>query len=205
MTSIERRIFDVTELRATRDEGQPQMIEGYAAVFGKDSLDLGGFIEQIEPGAFARSLQAAKDNPVNDMIHVFWNHDTGQPLASTRSGKLLLAEDATGLRFRFPASRMTPAQIEAVEDGDMRMSFGFITQKDEWTRGAPGAPDRRKLLDLDLLEISPVSKPAYPDTVVAARSHDSWLAEQPKPEPDGPKPADLTPLVDRVRAIDVTL
>src|SRR5689334_6857085 len=179
--TTERRHFPVTELRVTRSDAAAT-ITGHAAVFNVDSLDLGGFIEQVAPGAFTRSIRAAKENPVQDMIHVFWNHDSGQVLASTRSGKLTLAEDETGLRFAFPADRLTPAQLAAIEDGDMRMSFGFSTRKDEWTRGGPGKPDRRKLLDVDLGEISPVSKPAYPDTAVAVRSHESWAATQQKPD-----------------------
>lgn len=197
--STERRHFPVTELRVVRDEAAP-MVRGHAAVFNTDSLDLGGFIEQVAPGAFTRSIRAAKDNPVQDMIHVFWNHDSGQVLASTRSGKLTLAEDETGLRFAFPADRLSPAQLSAIEDGDMRMSFGFMTRKDEWTRGGPGKPDRRKLLDVDLGEISPVSKPAYPDTAVAVRSHDAFLkAAVPPPR------ASLQSERDRVAAIEATL
>ncbi len=199
-TTLERRHFDVTELRVERAAADaPPMITGYASVFNRDSLDLGGFIEQIAPGAFKRSIAAAKSNPVEDMIHVFWNHDSGQPLASTRSGKLVLKEDDQGLRFSFPASRLTAAQLEAIQDGDMRMSFGFSTRKDEWTRGGPGAPDRRRVLDTDLAEISPVSKPAYPDTTVAARSRDAWQ------KTEVPPVADLQMYQDRLRVIEAEL
>lgn len=202
--SAERRFFEVTELRVERGADKPATITGHAAVFGRDSLDLGGFIEQIRPGAFSRSIAAAKENPVDDMIHVFWSHDPSQPLASTRSGKLILQEDQHGLRFTFPAGRLTPAQLEAIEDGDMRMSFGFRTRKDEWTRGAAGAPDRRTLVDVDLFEISPVSKPAYPDTAVAVRSRDEW--KQSNPEPSQPTPAaDLQSFKDRLAVVKATL
>lgn len=204
--AAERRIFELTEVRADKAGGT---ISGHAAVFNSDSLDLGGFIEQIRPGAFSRSLRNAKEKPVEDMIHVFWSHDPAQPLASTRSGKLKLTEDDRGLRFEFPSSRLTPAQLEAIEDGDMRMSFGFYTKKDEWTRGAPGNPDRRTLLDVDLFEISPVSKPAYPDTKVAVRSHDEWKKTVEVPEvKDTPAPTpanDLQKFKDRAAKVKASL
>ena len=212
--ALERRFFPVTELRVAKDEAGAGTITGYAAVFDRDSEDLGWFIEQVAPGAFARSIRAAKDNPVTDMIHAFWSHDPSQVLASTRSGKLVLEEDAHGLKFSFPAERLTPAQRGAVEDGDMRMSFGFFTQKDEWTRGGPGKPDRRRVLDADLLEISPVAKPAYPQTSVTARehpdfafavrSHAAWEQTQvPTPTATGVPP--IQRYADRLKAIEATL
>lgn len=213
--TLERRYFPVTELRVAKEDGKEGgTITGHAAVFNRDSEDLGWFIEQVAPGAFTRSIQAAKDHPVDDMIHAFWNHDSGQVLSSTRNGKLTLSEDATGLRFAFPSSRLTPAQLEAVTDGDMRMSFGFMTKKDEWTHGGPGQPDRRKLLDVDLLEISPVSKPAYPQTTVTARenpdaayavrSHAAWAATR-APEKKTEVEVPLQVYQDRLAAIRATL
>jgi HK97 family phage prohead protease len=123
------------------------------------------------------------------MIHAFWSHDPAMPLGSTRSGKLELKEDDTGLRFRLPAKRLNEAQLDAVMDGDMRMSFGFVTREDKWERGANNEPDRRTLLDVDLLEVSLVSMPAYADTSVALRAFEAWQAEQEAVAPD-PDPAD---------------
>lgn len=204
---LERRIFDLTDVRTSDGDG-PKTIEGYAAMFNRDSLDLGGFIEQIAPGAFKRSLVAARENPVTDMIHAFWGHDDKQPLASTRSGKLVLVEDEKGLRFRFPASRLTPQQLDAIQDGDMRMSFGFYVSKEgqQWTRGEVGQPDRRRILDATLMEISPVAKPAYPSTQVSARDVESARAEYEKwkkqqPEPKAEEPSSIQQYHDRAAAI----
>jgi len=44
------------DLRATRGS-----LVGYAAVFNVPSKDLGGFIEKVKPGAFARVLREGVD------------------------------------------------------------------------------------------------------------------------------------------------
>ena len=169
MSQVERRDFAV-EVRAD-DEGK---LRGHAAVFDSDSLDLGGFIERIAPGAFKRSLDEAKGG--RGMIHAFWSHDPAAPLGSVKSGKLSLSEDARGLAFELSPKRLTPAQLDAVTDGDMRMSFGFRTREDKWEKR--DGKNVRTLLDVDLFEISLVASPAYPDTTVALRSLEQFEAEQ---------------------------
>lgn len=178
MEKIERRVFPVSELRVQPEEDGK--IGGHAAVFESDSLDLGGFIERIAPGAFKRSLEEAGRG--ENLIHALWNHDPGIPLGSTRSGKLALAEDERGLAFDLSGKRLTPAQLDAVADGDMRMSFGFRTREDRWEKR--DGQNVRTLLDVDLFEVSLVTMPAYPDTDVAVRSLERWQAEQEEPEPE---------------------
>ena len=150
---------------------------GIAAPFNSDSHDLGGFVEKIAPGAFARSLKAASDGKLN--IYGLWAHDTSVPLASTRSGKLILAEDENGLAFEMDLSRMSEAQRSALEDGDLQCSFGFSVREQEWKEHDDGSITRT-LLDVDLFEISLVISPAYPDTTVAMRSLTEWRAANPK-------------------------
>lgn len=153
---------------APAGDGVPK-IEGYAAVFDSDSVDLGGFVERIAPGAFKRSISSS-----DAMIHAFWNHDSAIPLGSTRSGKLALAEDGKGLHFKLDTARLTPPQLDAIADGDMRMSFGFSVPKGGDTWEERGGSVLRTLNDVTLLEVSPVSMPAYPATSVALRSLDGW-------------------------------
>lgn len=172
---MEHRDFAIVELRAA-PEGD-RSIEGYAAVFNADSVDLGGFVERIAPGAFQRSIDSA------DLIHAFWNHDSGIPLGSTRSGKLALSEDSNGLHFKLNAARLTDAQYGAIQDGDMRMSFGFSVPKggDVWEERSGVV--LRTLQDVNLFEVSPVSMPAYPDTSVAVRSLEHWRQSLHNPVP----------------------
>lgn len=200
--SKETRHFQITELRVA-DEGGEKRLKGHAAVFNSDSVDLGGFIEQVAPGAFKRSIDSAKRGETN--IHAFWNHDSGIPLGSKRGGKLVLREDEKGLAFDLSAKRLTDAQLDAVQDGDMQMSFGFRTLKDSWEKRNGKA--FRTLLDVDLFEISLVSQPAYPDTKVALRSLEEAQLEDEAPEViEEPKiESDTTPVEDLARKLSLSM
>lgn len=175
---MEKRHFTITglEVRAQADDATPRLT-GYASVFDADSHDLGGFVERIAPSAFERSLKAVADGELN--IHALWSHDQSQPLGSTRGGKLSLAADEAGLKFDLDVSRMTPAQLDAAQDGDLQMSFGFRVVEDTWTKRADGLA-QRIVIDLELLEISPVVFPAYPDSSAAIRSLKDWEATEAK-------------------------
>ncbi|MDO1559817.1 HK97 family phage prohead protease [Brevundimonas sp. 2R-24] len=178
----EIRSFELTdvEVRETQGEGEARTLTGYASVFDSPSVNLGGFIERVAPTAFTRSLKAAAEGESN--IFALWAHDSSQPLGSTGGGKLSLEADEKGLRFSLDVARMTPAQLDAARDGELRMSFGFSVRHDEWTEGEDGLP-LRTLVDVDLFEVSPVISPAYPDTSAALRSLDEWRSAESKPEP----------------------
>lgn len=161
-----------------RVDAESRTIQGYAALFDSPSLDLGGFTEVIQRGAFATSLREAANGA---QIFAYWNHNSDYVLGSTRSGKLSLVEDEKGLAFKLDASRLTPEQLDAVRDGDMQMSFGFNVRKggDDWERR--DGIQYRILKDVLLKEVSPVSTPAYTDTSAALRS----LEAHDKSEPEG--------------------
>lgn len=134
---------------------------GYAAKFNSLSEDLGGFVEKIAPGAFARSLRDNKD------IRAFADHDQGKLLARSKNETLKLAEDDTGLRveIKLPKTTLGNDIRELVREGTLsQMSFGFRVRKDSWQGNV------RTLLDVDLFEVSVVSIPAYKNTEIALRS-----------------------------------
>lgn len=158
------------EIRAKSDETEGRAT-GYAAVFNSDSHDLGGFVERISPGAFTRSLKEAAKGEHN--IYALWSHRMDVPLGSTASGKLVLREDKHGLYFDLDTTRFTPAQLDALADGDLRMSFGFSVREESWVDHKDGRVERT-LIDVDLFEVSPVVSPAYPDTEAALRSFEEW-------------------------------
>lgn len=175
-------------------EGQPNTLRGYAAVFDKESLDLGGFVEVIRKGAFARTLAGAGD------ILALAQHDTSKPLARRSTGSLKIEEDETGLLVEIKLGDTTHAQDirKDVESENIKgMSFGFSTRKDAWTldRGA-GIPDLRELLDVELYEVSPVTMPAYPDTSVALRS---------KPEAEPKRPANKPEDMKRIESLRIRI
>lgn len=140
---------------------------GYAAVFDVPSKDLGGFVEYVKPGAFARTLRANPD--VVALVH----HKPEFVLGRTRSGTLRLAEDQKGLRFELdlPDTSYGNDLRVAVDRGDIAgASFAFTVPPsgDRWTE-RQGKPTR-ELMDVDLHDITITSTPAYPDTEVARRA-----------------------------------
>src|SRR5690606_7953815 len=106
-----------------------------------------------------------------------WAHDYDQPpVGSTRSGSLSLRADDTGLYFELDPSRLTEQQAAAIRAGDMQMSFGFYAQDQEWL-DLDQEESTRILKRIDLVEISFVISPAYPDTTAALRSLDQAKSE----------------------------
>lgn len=163
---MERRAFEVKELRVERAEGRAPKIGGYAAVFGSESVDLGGFTERIAPGAFSGSL-------TKDVVALV-NHNPDKPLARTTAGTLKLVEDERGLAFEAQLTDTSHARdvVADIEAGNIKgMSFGFRTLNDAWAKVGQGRW-LRTLLDVELLDVSPVTYPAYPSTEVGLRAAD---------------------------------
>ena len=163
ITTAERITMD-TEIRAVASNDGSLKVSGYAATFNQEADGL-NFREKIAPGAFSRSL--ASSEPVYLLI----NHDTdGIPLASTRSGTLVLTEDDHGLRMDANLDPSNPRAQEfasAVKRGDMtKMSFSFTLGQDGDSRDG----GVRTLKNLNLFEVSGVTWPAYSSTDLSARS-----------------------------------
>ena len=114
---MEKRNYAIVDVEmraaAADDEGTDKKARGYASVFNSDSLDLGGFVERVKPGAFKRSLKEASDGKRN--IFALWAHRDDSPLGSTKGGKLVLEEDDDGLRFEMDTRRMTLIDVDLFE------------------------------------------------------------------------------------------
>lgn len=154
---------------ATDLANQGNRLVGYAAVYGPLSEDLGGFRERVAPGAFRRDLESDRD------IRALLDHDTAKVLGRRANGTLTLESDERGLRVDIrPPEGVTYSEDlkKLVARGDInQMSFGFMVRKDgdEWERMEDGTR-LRILNDLELVEVSVVTIPAYPDTSVALRA-----------------------------------
>ncbi len=148
------------ELRA---KGDTVTIAGYAAVFNKDSEPLGGFIEQVAPSAFNKTLKEAD-------IRGLFNHDSNYVLGRNKAKTMKLGTDATGLHYEIDANLDDPDHvrvIQKIERGDITgSSFGFRTVKDKWDDVDPddGELPKRTLIEVKLFDVGPVTFPAYPDT-----------------------------------------
>lgn len=163
----ERRYL-TTEVRAKEES---RMVVGYAAVFDKDSENLGGFIERIAPSAF--------DDVLGDDAVALLNHDQNFILA--RNGKTLkLSVDKVGLRYEFEAPNTSAGNdlIENLRLGNInKSSFAFTVREQNW-EFRDNDVDIRTITKVDrLFDVSPVTYPAYPDTTVAARSRNNELSK----------------------------
>lgn len=150
-------------------------ISGVAASFGAYA-DIGGqFRERIMPGAFKESL--AGDSNIRCLL----NHDVSKVLASTRAGSLALKETSVGLVFAAAldkGSQIAQETHRAIARGDINeMSFMFTVPEggDAWDVATDEKTGerftRRTLLNVNLMEVSPVTFPAYKQgTSVHARA-----------------------------------
>jgi HK97 family phage prohead protease len=144
-------------------------IGGYAAMFNSLSDNLGGFVEVIRPGAFKRTLAEGAD------VRCLFNHNEDLVLGRSTAGTLRLWEDEVGLQFECDLPNTTVANdlYESIQRKDVdQCSFGFYVDDDgdNWTptQDAPGV--LRELLDVDLVDASVVTYPAYAATSVGTRA-----------------------------------
>ncbi len=135
------------QVKGLSDDGT---FEGYGSVFGvRDSYN-----ESVEPGAFVESLVKHKREGSSPLM--LWQHDPWTPIGVWED----LAEDKKGLwgkgRLLAGVQKADEAMILLRSGAIQGLSIGYReidTQPSE-----SGGP--RKLLKLDLLEVSVVSFPA---------------------------------------------
>jgi HK97 family phage prohead protease len=185
----EIRNFEISELKVeTRAEGSKRVLTGHAAVFNTLSPDLGGFREQILPGAFSAAVN-------EDDVRALFNHDPNFVLGRNKAGTLSLSEDNTGLAVSIdpPDTQFARDLIVSVERGDItQMSFGFVVMPDGQRWDYDNAGDTiRTLTNLRLFDVSLVTYPAYPTTDIALRSMNQWQAEQKQENKDWKTDIDL--------------
>jgi uncharacterized protein len=165
------------EVRVEARDGK-RFLLGHAAVFNSWSQDLGGFIERIQPGAFARALAGGAD------VRFLVNHNRDLILGRTRSKTLTLAEDAKGLRFELAAADTPIAAhyLEACNRGDLDgMSFRFYALKESWNWDAN--PPQRDLIEVDIDDVCLATYPAYADATAAMRTLEDHRRSQPRRDP----------------------
>ena len=180
------------------------LLDGYVNAVGRDSRLIansrGGFVEQVEPGAFTRALDR------KHVVELKINHE--RVIGSTVTGELELREDNIGLRAK---ARITDADIIAkARQKKLRgWSFGFRRPVDKWEERT-AEPPRRYLKDFELSEVTIVDEskiPAYPATSLEVRGGEELLTEyrasedtpeymEAEPEKTEPEPAPEPPVAD---------
>lgn len=173
---FEWRMFglDAVDLRVVRDDGERPRIVGHGAVFNKWSLPIAGnFRERILPGAFKKTLRESDDIPS------LYNHDPNMVLGRTSNGSLKLREDDVGLWFQVtpPETNYARDLLVNIEQRNVTgNSFAFVAVKDSWgTEEIDGQSVAvREVSEVRLLDVGPVTFPAYPQTDVALRQLLQW-------------------------------
>jgi uncharacterized protein len=147
-----------SEVRAAGDD--TLVIEGYAANF-EQTTDLGYFRETIARGAF--------DGVLEDDVRLLLNHD-GAPMARTTNGTLELTVDESGLRYRAALADTQDGRdlYKLIKRGDIsQSSFAFTIEEQSWNEDRT----ERSISKVGrLMDVSPVTYPAYPTTTVSARN-----------------------------------
>jgi HK97 family phage prohead protease len=190
--NIERRSLAIDEIESavpllavesrSEDGAEREWVVGYAAKFGVNSLDLGDFIERIDPGAFGIVAERrGRKKPLE--TRALWNHDANYPLARY-PGTLRMTVDEVGLRYEFPVPDTTygrdiASNIRAGIVKGSSFSFTVPSGGDSWA--VEDGRSVRTIQKIDtLLDVGPVTFPAYPDAdvKVAQRSFDHFRQER---------------------------
>lgn len=182
---IQRRYLPRTarrpELREQSD-GAPPMIVGYAAVFYREG-DPGTeyemwpagsgwprVVERIMPGAFDRAVK-------EDDVRGLFNHDPANILGRKSAGTLRLSVDDIGLRYEIdpPDTQTARDLLVSLKRGDVSgSSFAFIPTKTEYRDLIDNATGKGETiverLQVELLDVGPVTFPAYTGATSGARS-----------------------------------
>lgn len=158
--------------------GGSRIIEGYAALYNSRSQDLGGFFEEITPGAFDGVIEKSVTLALLD-------HNSQRGILAKNSkgkGSLELNVDEKGLNFRFasPETSLGNELIEYIKRGDVsQCSFAFCVSEEHWTKD-----EGKYIRHIDkierLFDVSAVFNPAYENTSIqiAQRSLDAFKAEE---------------------------
>jgi HK97 family phage prohead protease len=162
--------------------GDKPVVEGVAAVYNQETTIGGMFREVVQPGAFTRVLSENQD------VIAANNHDWAQVLGRTSNGTLTLSDQPDGLHYHIDINPNDPEAMSLyakVQRKDIsQSSFAFTVRKDQWDQPA----DKNKLplrtvVEYDeLIDVSPVTFPAYPTTSAGVRAK---LSEFQIQDPDG--------------------
>ena len=192
---IQTRTFSApVELRAAADGAQEsgRTVFGYAAKFNVRSQNLGSsdwqFFETIAPGAF--------DDVLLDDVRALFNHEAELILARSKGGvgTLKIGIDTTGLWYEFdaPETQVGNDLLVSLRRGDIdQSSFSFMVDcagqsfVESKIGDGPNIVERTITKFSRLLDVSPVTYPAYEETEVDCRSLAEVVAKNlPKPDPE---------------------
>ena len=194
----ERRYFPIQEMRAIEEDDGKLIIEGYPIVY-EVYAPIWGFREIIRRGAATEALKTSDEM-------VLWDHESSQPMARRSNGTLEVKEDDRGVFIHADVSKTIWGRngYEAIKNKVIdKMSFAFDVDPDgeKWRIDEVEGVriETREIVQFaQIYDYSPVSYPAYKQTIVDARSRE--LALRNKPEPGAPGEAGAAALEVRKEA-----
>ena len=181
----ERRFISIQNMETREEEDGRLFIEGYPIVY-EVYAPLWWFREIIRKGAATEALKTSDEM-------VLWDHESSQPMARRSNGSLEVKEDEKGIFIRADVSKSIWGRngYEAIKNGIIdKMSFAFDVDLDgvRWSvdeiEGVK-IETREILRFANIYDYSPVSYPAYKQTIVSARCKELALRDRPEPEASG--------------------
>lgn len=172
--SLERRFLPLADrpIRVERrEDGGAATVHGYASVFyragdaGTEYRLMEDVYERIAPTAFDRALQDGDDT------RALYNHNADWLLGRRSAKTLRLSADEVGLRYEvdIPDTQIGRDVVTSIERGDLSgSSFAFFVRKASWS--AEGDRDIRQIDDVELVDVGPVTYPAYDGTSTGLRA-----------------------------------
>jgi len=171
----QREVRILADISLEKRDDKPEVLAGYAAVFGSEA-DIGGYFrEVVAKGAFSEAL-------TRDDIHALYNHDYRDVIGRKKAGTLVIEEDDHGLRVEItpPNTQTARDLIENIRAGNIdQMSFAFSMQGglQEWDE--TGEIPKRTIKKVgELFEVSIVPRGAYPTTEIGLRALEDHRKER---------------------------
>ena len=175
-TALEGSDFKITA-RNEESENQTFKIEGTPIIYNREVVLYENqhfrLTEIIESGAAREALLRAEQV-------LLWNHDSSKPMAARKNNTLTVREDINGVYIQADVSGTAWGRegFEAIKSGLVdKMSFGFHVEEDGYIEerfienGKRCCKRSIKKLER-IVDFSPVTYPAYPDTDIQARDID---------------------------------
>lgn len=158
-------------------------LRGLGIVFSTPELIADAWLEEWTPGAFDRQRGSARG--WNDVYSTAQHahRDLSQWLGSVRAGTLKLDKTPVGVVYEVvpPANGAGPLVIEMAQRGDFGgSSFTFTDVIEEWTE--VNDTPYRQVLEARLIEIGPVTRPAFeltgpPEVIGGSTSNSSRMPD----------------------------
>ena len=161
-----RESYLTTQFNARSEEDGRLILEGYFIKYGVETELWPGFFELIEKSAVDKALGNKPD------VRALFNHDSNLCLGRTGNKTLQLKSDNIGLFGIIEINSSDPDAVGAharVQRKDIDgCSFGFWETGYEIIERNDGTI-LKKVTEMELIEVSPCTFPAYPQTEIAAR------------------------------------